>query len=71
MSTQQTEAQRARNRLGGLKKSRAADDPELIQAQREHHVFMLEKRAREVAKSFGPIPADVADRIVAILRESA
>jgi hypothetical protein len=58
----------SRARLAALTRHRPAGDPEVLQAEREHHLLSLEEHAQRVADQFGPIPDDVADHVAAILR---
>jgi len=59
-----------RARVAALTRSRAADDPELVNARRNLRAAKLEEHIARVVGEAPPLTADQRDRIAALLRPS-
>ncbi|MFT4008859.1 MAG: hypothetical protein QM655_02335 [Nocardioidaceae bacterium] len=57
-----------RGKVAALSRSRAADDPELVEAKRNYHAEKLAERVGQVVNSAPPMTTEQVDRIVSILR---
>lgn len=57
-----------RARIGALSRSRAADDPDLIEARRDLHAARLAEHIKRVVDSAPPLTPEQRDRLSALLR---
>jgi hypothetical protein len=61
------EVRRTRARIAGLGR-RPADDPDRLDARREHTAALLEDHIRRLVDTFPPLTTEQRDRLAGLLR---